>query len=301
MGIFVEQHALIPVDEKHHALARLNAFSYPREFSHNRFVYTVISTRARGLCVGINVNPDRKCNFDCLYCEVDRSLPLTDTKLNINVMATELHRTLADITHGKLRGFPQYQLLPEELLKLRHVTLSGDGEPTLAPHFAEVVEAVVHVRALAEFPFFKIVLLTNASGLDLPPVRAGLAHLIKSDEIWAKLDAGSADYLNKLARPQGVTLDKILSNILLIARQRPVVIQSLFPSINGEEPSVVEIDQYIGRLKKLKDAGAQISLVQIYSATRPTTHPECGHLPLRTLSQIALTVRNLTGLKAEVF
>ena len=289
------------VDEKHHAFARLNAFSYPREFSHKHFVYTVISTRARGLCVGINVNPDRKCNFDCLYCEVDRSQRSSEPKVNVNVMAVELHRTLADIAQGKLRSYPQYQTLPEELLKLRHVTLSGDGEPTLAANFAEVVETVVHVRALGEFPFFKIVLLTNAAGLDLPAVRTGLAHLIKSDEIWAKLDAGSADYLNKIARPQGITLEKIISNILLVARQRPVVIQSLFPSINGEEPTMAEIDQYLGRLKKLKDEGAQISLVQIYSATRPNSHPECGHLPLRTLSQIALAVRQTTGFKAEVF
>lgn len=291
----------MPVDERHHALARLNAFSYPREFSHKHFVYTVISTRARGLCIGVNVNPDRNCNFDCLYCEVDRSLPSAEPKVNVNVMAVELHRTLADIVRGKLRSHPQYQMLPDELLKLRHVTLSGDGEPTLATNFEEVVETVVHVRALGEFPFFKIVLLTNAAGLDLAPVRAGLAHLIKSDEIWAKLDAGSPEYLNKIARPQSITLEKILSNILVVARQRPVVIQSLFPSINGEEPTIAEIDQYIARLKKLKDDGAQISLVQIYSATRPNSHPECGHLPLRTLSQIALAVRQTTGFKAEVF
>ncbi len=289
------------VDERHHALARLNAFSHPREFGQRRFVYTVISTRARGLCVGINLNPDRKCNFDCRYCEVDRSQPPGEAKLNVQVMAGELHRTLADIAQGRLRAHPHYQLLPDELLKLRHVTLSGDGEPTLAANFAEAVEAVVHVRALGEFPFFKIVLLTNASGLELPPVRAGLSHLIKSDEVWAKLDAGTPEYLNRLARPQGVTLDKVLANILLVGRQRPVVIQSLFPSINGEEPSVMEIDQYTSRLKKLKDDGAQISLVQIYSATRPNFHPECGHLPLRTLSQIALAVRAATGLRAEVF
>jgi wyosine [tRNA(Phe)-imidazoG37] synthetase (radical SAM superfamily) len=232
---------------------------------------------------------------------VDRSRPGVEPKVNVNVMAVELHRTLADIALGKLRNYPQYQMLPDELLKLRHVTLSGDGEPTLAANFAEVVETVVHVRALGEFPFFKIVLLTNAAGLDLPPVRAGLAHLIKSDEIWAKLDAGSQEYLNRIARPQGITLEKILSNILLVARQRPVVIQSLFPSINGDEPTMAEIDQYIARLKKLKDDGAQISLVQIYSATRPNSHAECGHLPLRTLSQIALAVRHATGFKAEVF
>ena len=98
-----------------------------------------------------------------------------------------------------------------------------------------------------------------------------------------------------------MSLEKVLTNILSLARQRPVVIQSLFPAINGEEPSLEEIEQYAQRLKELKADGAQISLVQIYSAARPMSHAECGHLPLKTLSHIAQIVRQTTGLKAEVF
>ena len=86
-----------------------------------------------------------------------------------------------------------------------------------------------------------------------------------------------------------------------LARQRPVVIQSLFPAINGEGPLPSEIEAYVQRLKELKDVGAQIPLVQIYSATRPTPHSACGHLPLKTLSAVARRVREVTGLKAEVF
>ena len=96
-------------------------------------------------------------------------------------------------------------------------------------------------------------------------------------------------------------LEKVLANILMLARQRPVVIQSLFPAINGEEPPLEEIEQYAQRLKELKAQGAQIPLVQIYSATRPTPNSGCGHLPLKTLSRIAQTVRQVAGLKAEVF
>jgi wyosine [tRNA(Phe)-imidazoG37] synthetase (radical SAM superfamily) len=289
-----------PQDKKR-VPARQTVFGYPRDFLDNRFVYTVVSPRAHGLSVGVNMNPDKLCNFDCLYCEVDRSTRSTETKLEVPVMAAELRRTLAQIMQGKLRERPWYQHLPDELLKLRHVTLSGDGEPTLAPNFAEVVEAVVHVRALGEFSFFKIVLLTNAVGLDQPHIQEGLKHLTKSDEIWAKLDAGTEQYLHKLARPENVTLEKVLSNILLVARQRPVVIQSLFPAINGEEPPLLEIEEYAHRLRELREAGARISLVQIYSATRPMKRPECGHLPLKMLSHIAQSVRQIAGLKAEVF
>ena len=288
-------------EKKRHAPSREAAFDRPRDFLNNRFVYAVISPRARGLSLGVNMNPDRQCNFDCLYCEVDRRTPPAEMKLDVTVMAAELHKAIAFVLQGRLHECSQYQSLPNELLQLSHVALSGDGEPTLSPCFAEAVRAVVHVRAMGGFPFFKIVLITNATGLDRPHVQESLKHFTKSDEVWVKLDGGTQEHLNKVNRLKNVSLEKILSNILQLARQRPVVIQSLFPAINGEEPSPEEIGQYAQRLKELKDNGAQIPLVQIYSATRPMAHAECGHLPLKTLSNIAQTVRQVTGLRAEVF
>jgi wyosine [tRNA(Phe)-imidazoG37] synthetase (radical SAM superfamily) len=277
-----------------------SAFGCPCDFLDNRFVYTVISPRARGLSVGVNMNPDKFCNFDCVYCEVNRSEPARESRLDVGAMVTELERTLELVRSGGIRQRLGYQSLPPELLELRHVTLSGNGEPTLCPNFAEAVESVVHLRARGRFPFFKLVLITNASGLDRPEVAEGLSLLTGRDEIWAKLEAGTQDYMNRVNRTD-VALEKILANILLIARKRVVVIQSLFPSINAEAPPPSEIEAYVQRLRELKEAGAQIRLVQIYSATRPTPHSECGHLPLRTLSAIAQRVREATGLKAEVF
>ena len=276
------------------------AFGCPRDFLNNRFVYAVISARAHGLSLGVNMSPDKLCNFDCLYCEVDRRNPPRETKLDVDAMAAELHKTLVFVLAGKLHDRPFYSALSEELFALRHVALSGDGEPTLAPNFAQAVESIVHIRALGEFPFFKIVLITNATGLDRPQVQQGLKYFTKSDEIWAKLDGGTQAFFNRVDRSD-VPLEKVLSNLLLVARQRPVIIQSLFPAINGEEPPSKEIDEYAQRLKELKSAGADIPLVQIYSATRPMFHTECGHLPLKTLSHIAHTVRHVSGLKAEVF
>ena len=276
------------------------AFGCARDFLNNRFVYVVVSPRARGLSIGVNMNPDKRCDFDCVYCEVNRTTPSGERILDVDAMAAELNRTIAFVRAGRLRERPWYRAMPDELLQLRHVTLSGDGEPTLAPNFAEALQEIIHVRALCNASFFKLVLVTNSIGLEIPAVHHALKHFIKLDEIWAKLDGGTQAYLNRVNK-LNVPLEKILANILLTARQRPVVIQSLFPAIHGEEPPLEEIDQYALRLLELKNAGAQISLVQIYSATRPTTHSECGHLPLKSLSRIAQTVRSVTGLKAEVF
>jgi wyosine [tRNA(Phe)-imidazoG37] synthetase (radical SAM superfamily) len=276
------------------------AFGSPRDFLDNRYVYAVVSARARGLSVGINMSPDKNCNFQCVYCEVHRNGGPREGPVDVDAMAAELKKTLTFVRGGRLRERPWYRTLPDELLQLRHVALSGDGEPTLSPRFAEALQAVVHVRALSGLPFFKLVLLTNATGLDLPQVQQGLKHLTRSDEVWAKLDGGTQAYVNKVNR-SSVPLEKILSNILLLGRQRPVVIQSLFPAIHGEEPPLEEIEQYARRLLELKKAGAQIALVQIYSATRPSPNSESGHLPLKVLSRIAHTVRQATGLTAEVF
>jgi wyosine [tRNA(Phe)-imidazoG37] synthetase (radical SAM superfamily) len=282
------------------ASAGLAATGQPREFFGNRFVYAVVSARARGLAIGVNMNPDRHCNFDCEYCEVNRKQPVRETTLNLDVMAEELLKTLAQAHSGELQRSELYHSTPADLMRLRHVALSGDGEPTLCPNFLQAVETVVHVRALGKFPFFKIVLVTNATGLDLPEVQDGLKLFMPQDEIWAKLEAGTQQYMQSVNHPD-CSLDKIVANIRMVARQRPVIIQSLFPLVNGQEPAAEEIEQYAQRLAELKNAGARIPLVQIYSATRPMAHSLCGHLPLRTLARIAQTVKKVSGLNVEVF
>lgn len=277
-----------------------SAFGCPREFFGNRFVYAVVSSRARGLSIGVNMNPDKRCNFNCEYCEVNRLSPSHESSLDVDVMATELQRMLGMAESGGLKAHPFYANVPGELMKPRHVALSGDGEPTLCSNFLDAVRGVVHVRALGQHPFFKIALLTNAAGLDLRDVQEGLKLFTPQDQIWAKLDAGTQAYMDRVNHPD-CSLEKTLENILFTARQRPVIIQSLFLMLDHQEPSAEEIEQYTERLRDLKSAGAQIPLVQVYSATRPMVHPGCGHLPLRALARIARRVREVSGLPAEVF
>lgn len=277
-----------------------SAFGYPRDFLENHFVYLVISPRAQGLSVGINLHPLAHCNLDCRYCEVHRptSARAPEEALDVDRMVMELREVMELVRGGWLRQWPRYAHLPAELLAVRHVALSGDGEPTLSRQFAEAVRAVVAFRAREGH--FKLVLSTNATALHHPSVQAGLTCLTRTDEIWAKLDGGTQAYVD-LVNGVGTPLPQILRNILSVGRQRPVIIQSLFPAIDGEEPPAGEVQAYAERLKELRQAGAAIPLVQIYSANRPMARSGCTHLPLRTLSQIAQTVRRVAGLRAEVF
>jgi wyosine [tRNA(Phe)-imidazoG37] synthetase (radical SAM superfamily) len=284
----------------HAPIAHEVAFGYPRDFLQNRFVYLVISPRAGGLSIGVNLNPVVNCNFHCVYCEVDRCLPAraATAQLDLHRMSMELKETLELAQAGWLKQWPRYANLSKDLLQVRHVALSGDGEPTLSSQFVEAIESVTHVRALSGF--FKIVLVTNSTALDRPQVMDGLKMLRREDEVWTKLDGGTQEYIERVNGSRA-SLEKILNNILLVARQRPVVIQSLFPAINGAPPPDHEVTEYAQRLRELKKAGAEISLVQIYSATRPMAVTGCSHLPLKTLSQIAKKVRKVAGVRAEVF
>jgi wyosine [tRNA(Phe)-imidazoG37] synthetase (radical SAM superfamily) len=271
-----------------------------RNYLGNRFVYVVISSRAGGLSIGLNLNPNTTCNFDCVYCEVNRTTPPVARQLDAGVMADELEKTLTLINSGEIRHLAGYHGLSADLLRLRHVAFSGDGEPALCPIFAEAVQEVVHVRARRVLPFFKMVLVTNGTCLDQEPVQDGLRYFTREDEIWIKLDTGTQQGMNRINRSQ-IPLDKVMENAWLIGRKRPIVIQSLFPLLGEAEPQPDEIEEYIRRLIELKDGGAMISQVQIYSATRPAAHPNCGHIPLQSLARICRRVRTETGLTAEVF
>src|SRR6185369_11625325 len=104
-------------------------------------------------------------------------------------------------------------------------------------------------------------------GLHLPQVQQGLKLFTTEDEVWAKLDAGTEACFERISRPKHspvnfppVTLGQVMENILTLGRQRPVVIQSLFPLLDGKEPTLEEIGDYVERLRELKEGGAQISL-----------------------------------------
>lgn len=272
-------------------------------FAGSNHVYAVISSRARGLAVGVNLNTDQYCNCECCYCEVDRrsqSRAAGPVAVNAHAVAGDLSNALASVNAGLLFRHPYFASLPKEMLRLAHVAVSGDGEPTLCPNFGEVIEGIVHLRAAGLTPYFKLVLITNGTVLDQPTVRSGLKLFTRADEIWVKLDAGTSEGVERINRPS-VPFSRILANIRELGRQRPLVIQSMFVELDGALPERAQLSDYAHCLNDLKEAGARIGLVQIYSATRPPHSRRCRHLSLRVLSEIATYVHQITGLRVEVF
>ena len=277
-----------------------SAHGCPPDFLDNQFVYVVISSRIKALSVGVNMIPEKRCNFDCIYCYVDWKAPSLASNVTVDQIAAELQHTVGAVESGALEGRPCYSALPKSLLEIRQIELSGDGEPTLSPIFRDTIETIIQLRSKHLLPPLKLALITNASQLDQPEVQDALALFTQEDEIVAKLDAGSQEAMDKINRAE-CSFAKIFENLLEVGRVRPIVIQSLFPQIAGQDPPASDIEEYLHSLEQLKAQGAQISFVQISSVSTPSAQHGCTHVPLKTLSQIARAVRKRVGLKSEIF
>jgi len=273
---------------------------HPRRWGGYRYVYAVHSRRARGISVGINLNPDKICNFDCIYCQVDRTTPPALREVDEARLMEELEEMLRRGKDGTLFREPGFVDVPAERRRLADISFAGDGEPTTYPRFLEVVRQVVSLKERLGLQGLKIAVLTNATVLERPAVKEALAALDRSDgEIWAKLDAGTEAYYELVCVPGGARFAKILANLLEAARIRPLVIQSLFLKLRGEGPSEPEIEAYSGRLREILEQGGAINLVQSYTVARKPPTSEVEPLTDAEVDGIVERVRRSTSLRVE--
>ena len=274
---------------------------HQRVFRESRYVYPVISRRSRGLSIGVNLNPDKACNFDCVYCSVDRTIESKVREVDIGVLDVELGLMIGWATGGDIFAMPPFDRTPAPLRRFNDVAFSGDGEPTSSPHFPAACELVVRwLDKMVPRSSVKIVVITNATLLHRPEVAKALEFLDRHNgEIWAKLDAGTESYFRKIERTH-VPFARVLENILKAGRRRPIVIQSLFLKLDGVGPDEGEIDAYIERLRELTRDGCRIKLVQVYTVARPPAEVVVTPLENGAIDRIVDRVRAI-GLEAEGF
>jgi wyosine [tRNA(Phe)-imidazoG37] synthetase (radical SAM superfamily) len=275
--------------------------SHPRTFGQNRYVYPVVSRRAGGLSIGVNLNLDKVCNFDCIYCQVNRSEPGEKEFVELERLAAELDAMVWWVTSGRIYDDPKFRHTPDCLRRLNDIALSGDGEPTTYRNFDEVASVCAEVRRRHGLDDVKLVLITNASMFHRPRVQRGLEILDAANgEIWAKLDAGTEDYYRLVARTV-IPFRRILDNLLAAARVRPIVIQSLFMRIDGDPPSAAEQESYCDRLNEITSGGGRIKLVQIHTIARPPAESYVTALSSEEIDALAELVRQRTELPVAVF
>ena len=273
---------------------------HPRSWHENKFVYPVLSRRSQGISIGVNLNPDKVCNFDCIYCQVDRRSEAETKFVETDQLLAEIDHMLSLVANGALFEDDTFRAVPVERRRLNDIAFSGDGEPTTYRNFDEIIAAVADLKRRHSLPLVKLVLITNASMFHKPAVERGLAILDENNgEVWAKLEAGTDEYYQLVERTK-VPFRRVLDNIALAARIRPIVIQSLFMRIDGTAPPPAEIDAFCDRLAEIIAAGGKLKLVQIYTVARPPAESFVTPLTEAELEAIAAKVR-LLGIGAEVF
>ncbi len=274
---------------------------HPRDWRSNLYVYPVISRRSRGLSIGVNLNPDAACNFDCIYCQVDRTVTPRVRHVDLAVLEREINAMFDLAADGSIFDDPQFGRVPGSLRRVNDVAFSGDGEPTTCPVFAESVELAAQAKSARGLDDVKIVLITDACYLTRPAVVRGLEIMdAHNGEIWAKLDAGTQEYYELINRPN-YPLRHVMENIITAAKGRPICIQSLFMQVRGAAPSAAEIDAYIERLKEVLAAGGAIKEVQIYTVARQPAEQYVAPLSNEAVDGITRRVREETGLDARAY
>jgi wyosine [tRNA(Phe)-imidazoG37] synthetase (radical SAM superfamily) len=274
---------------------------HARVYERNRFVYPVLSRRSGGISVGVNLNPDKVCNFDCIYCQVDRRSQSETRFVETEALLDELRTTLDLVASGAIYELPKFRDVPPRLRRLNDIAFSGDGEPTTYKNFDELMQACADVKREAGLNDVKMVLITNASMFHRPHVQRGLEILDRNNgEIWAKLEAGTDEYYHLIERTP-IPFRRILDNIAAAARVRPLVIQALFMRIGGQPPSGQELEAFCDRLGDIMAAGGKLKLVQVYTVARKPTENYVTPLADAEVDAIVALVERRTGLAARAY
>jgi wyosine [tRNA(Phe)-imidazoG37] synthetase (radical SAM superfamily) len=275
--------------------------NHARRFEDNRFVYPVLSRRSGGISVGVNLNPDKVCNFDCIYCQVDRTTTSETRFVEMGQLLAELEDTLELVTSGRIFEHEKFRDTPAELRRLNDIAFSGDGEPTTYKNFDEIIAACADLKRRQRLGGVKMVLITNASMFHRPHVARGLEILDQNNgEIWAKLEAGTEEYFKLIDRTT-IPFRQILDNITAAARVRPLVIQALFMRVNGQPPGQEELQAFCDRLSEIRAAGGKLSLVQVYTVARKPTESYVAPLDDAEVDAIVRLVEQRTGIPAKAY
>ncbi len=271
----------------------LDFSDHRRDLGDNRYVYAVVSRRVGGLSIGINLNVDKACNFDCPYCQVDRTLPGGAREIDLNRVAAELDHLLGWASSDHLWSIAPFNTTAPGLRQVGDISLAGDGEPTAAREFADVVRVVGEVRAAHGLERVPLSVLTNATLFQRPVVQEGLARLdALGGRIWAKLDAGTEPFFHRV---DGTTLplQRVLDNLAWAAQRWPIVLQCMFHTWEGAAPPAEEITVWAGRIRDLLAAGGQLLEIQIYTVARAPADGRVGPLNADQLTEIANAVEGL--------
>jgi wyosine [tRNA(Phe)-imidazoG37] synthetase (radical SAM superfamily) len=277
----------------------LTVSDHNRDVSGMKYIYPVVSRRAGGVSIGINLNINNACNWRCVYCQVPNLTRGTPPPIELDVLEQELRSFLSYALHGDFME----RYVAEGDRHIKDIAFSGNGEPTSAKEFPQVVLLVEKV--LTDFNLLgdslntkqikpiKIRVITNGSLMDKPAILASISHLAKCNgEVWFKIDAGTKE---GIARINDVNLNpqSHIQRLENCAKACPTFIQTCMFALDGQPPSESDISAYLTLISQVKDV---VQGVHLYGLARPSYQaeaPRLSRLSVEWLEGVAERIRQL--------
>jgi wyosine [tRNA(Phe)-imidazoG37] synthetase (radical SAM superfamily) len=262
--------------------------NHARDSAGMTYVYPVVSRRAGGVSIGINLNPNNACNWRCIYCQVPGLVRGGPPAIDLSRLGTELEAMLDDILGGRFLE----QRVPADQRRVVDIAFSGNGEPTSAREFPAAVAiaaAALARRDLADK--VRLRLITNGSLVDRAYVREGIARIgAAAGEVWFKLDAGTTQATERIngVRPSMTAVERRLR---ACARLCETWVQTCVFAFDGQPPSDADIRALIELLARV---GSAIAGVHLYGLARPsaqTEAPRLSALPVAWLEELAARIK----------
>ena len=274
----------------------LSIHDHSRELSGLKYIYSVISRRAGGLSIGVNLNINNACNWQCIYCEIPNLTRGSPPPIELDVLENELRFFLHEIIHG---DYMEKNVAIEDR-HLKDIAFSGNGEPTSAEEFPQVI--LIVKKILEEFNLLhkiKIRLITNGSFMHKESVLEGIQVLAKMNgEVWFKVDA-ALEESTKVINQVNVKPQQAIERLKRCSEICPTFVQTCIFTIDNKEPNNKEIDAYI---KLIDSAKKSIKGVHLYGIARPSMQPEAyrlGRVNINVLKNIADQLHN-NGIESTV-
>jgi len=278
-------------------VGELNVIDHSRDSAGLCYVYPVVSRRAGGVSVGINLNTNNACNWRCIYCQVPDLVRGTAPPVDMALLEQELRGFLHELLHG---DFMQRRV-PEGARRINDIALSGNGEPTSAAEFEHVIALIARLKQELQLPAdIKLVLITNGSLIYRDNVQRGLSQMAQlNGEVWFKLDRASAAGMLRVNDTR-INMDKVRDNLSNAIALCPTWLQTCWFVLDGEPPSKQDENDYLDFLGGLVKGGIKPQGVLLYSLARPSLQPEAPRLTTLPTPQLEAFAERIRALGVSV-
>ena len=272
---------------------KLSLVNHDRRIFKSKYIYPVVSRRADGLSIGVNLNTNSACNWQCIYCEVPNLKRGKPEPIDLALLKEELIYWLNQVIN---KDFLDKHTEPGTLL--RDIAFSGNGEPTAAKEFGAAVKIVMEqIHSFQLESKVTIRLITNGSYLDHSSTQKAWNQLENFNrEIWFKIDAIDS-IESKRINQINISKKSVVSNLKSSIKISPTIIQTCVLKINNELPSMQAINHYIEFLKPFENS---LKAIHLYSLARPTEQQTSNFIERLSYDELDSVADNIKQLKVPI-